>query len=356
VLNKVIKISFSVVGAITGFTVMRTLVFGNSVEMMPELKTALYVIISLCAAVLFYSISSWVIGNVHKAYDKLEYAIQKMTVYEMISCSVGLVLGLLVANLITIPFSKIDIIGTPICILANILFAFLGVSAAMSKKNDEFFEGLKGKTKQHKGGRPVMHPKILDTSVIIDGRIADICKCGFMEGEFIVPGFVLEELRHIADSSDPLKRNRGRRGLDILNIIQKELDYPVHIEDTDLPEGAEVDSELLKLAARLQGKILTTDYNLSKVASLQGIQVLNVNELCNAVKPIALPGEEMSVQVIRDGKENGQGIGYMEDGTMIVVEGGRKHIGESVTVIVTSTLQTAAGRMIFAKPVYTEVS
>jgi len=194
--------------------------------------------------------------------------------------------------------------------------------------------------------------KVVDTSVIIDGRIVDIWRTGFLEGELIVPSFVLKELQHIADSSDQLKRNRGRRGLDVLNILQKELNCPVKIENVELPEGAEVDTELLKIAKKLGAKVLTIDYNLNKVASVHGVDVLNINELSNAVKPIALPGEEMVVQVIKDGKENGQGIGYLEDGTMIVVDGGRRYIGERINVLVTSVLQTAAGRMIFAKPKY----
>lgn len=193
------------------------------------------------------------------------------------------------------------------------------------------------------------NPKVLDTSVIIDGRIFDICQTGFVEGPLVIPTFVLEELRHIADSSDGLKRNRGRRGLDILNKIQKELNIEVEIWEKDFPNIAEVDSKLLKLAQILNGKVITNDFNLNKVAEFQGVPVLNINELANAVKPVVLPGEEMKIQVMKDGKESGQGIAYLDDGTMIVVEGGRRYIGENIVVIVTSVLQTAAGRMIFAK-------
>ncbi len=193
-------------------------------------------------------------------------------------------------------------------------------------------------------------PKILDTSVIIDGRIADITKSGFLEGELIVPGFVLEELQHIADSSDVLKRNRGRRGLDILNKIQKEPYTSVRIVEQDYGDINEVDTKLVKLAKDMGGKVVTNDYNLNKVCELQGVPVLNINELANSVKPVVLPGEELKVQVIKDGKEQGQGVGYLDDGTMIVVDSGRRFIGQTVTVLVTSVLQTAAGRMIFAKP------
>lgn len=193
-------------------------------------------------------------------------------------------------------------------------------------------------------------PKVLDTSVIIDGRIFDLCQTGFIEGTLIIPAFVLQELRHIADSSDNLKRNRGRRGLDILNKIQKELkEVDVQVTEKDFPQIAEVDSKLLKLAQELNGKVITNDYNLNKVAEFQGVPVLNINELANAIKPVVLPGEEMRIQIVKDGKESGQGVAYLDDGTMIVVEGGRKFIGETKDVVVTSVLQTAAGRMIFAK-------
>ena len=192
-------------------------------------------------------------------------------------------------------------------------------------------------------------PKVLDTSVIIDGRIFDICKTGIVEGTIVIPNFVLQELRHVADSADSLKRNRGRRGLDILNKIQKELEIPVRVEERDYDDIAEVDAKLLKLASDLGGVVVTNDYNLNKVAAVQGVPVLNINELANAVKPVVLPGEEMEVTILKDGKEAGQGVAYLDDGTMIVVDGGKKYMNETIEVVVTSVLQTAAGRMIFAK-------
>ena len=192
--------------------------------------------------------------------------------------------------------------------------------------------------------------KILDTSVIIDGRIADICQTGFLEGTIVIPQFVLAELQHIADSSDVLKRNRGRRGLDILNRIQKELKIKVEIYEGDFEEIHEVDSKLVKLAKITNGIVVTNDFNLNKVCELQKVSVLNINDLANAVKPVVLPGEEMKVQVIKDGKEHNQGVAYLDDGTMIVVEEGRNYIGKHIDVLVTSVLQTSAGRMIFAKP------
>ena len=190
---------------------------------------------------------------------------------------------------------------------------------------------------------------MLDTSVIIDGRIFDLCKTGFLEGTLILPNFVLKELRHISDSSDALKRNRGRRGLDVLARIQQELRVPVTVDEQDFPDVEEVDVKLLKLAKLRDGCVLTTDYNLNKVAGVSGIQVLNINDLANALKPVALPGEEMEVLIVKEGKEQNQGVGYLDDGTMIVVEGGKQAIGQTVTVSVTSVLQTSAGRMIFAK-------
>ena len=191
--------------------------------------------------------------------------------------------------------------------------------------------------------------KILDTSVIIDGRIADICKTGFVEGIIVVPKFVLEELQKIADSSDALKRNRGRRGLDILNEMQKDKAFQIHVEDTDFDDLTEVDAKLVRLAQVMGGAVVTNDFNLNKVAELQGVRVLNINLLANMVKPLVLPGEEMRVHVSKEGKEPGQGVAYLEDGTMIVIEGARRFLGEDLVVIVTTALQTAAGRMIFAK-------
>ena len=240
-------------------------------------------------------------------------------------------------------------------IFANVILGYLGASIALKKK-EELSSLLSFPILSNKkdSNEPTVvnwvKPKILDTSVIIDGRIADICKTGFIEGTLVIPNFVLEELRHIADSSDTLKRNRGRRGLDILNKIQKELNIDVDIYEGDFEDINEVDSKLVKLAQVLDGKIITNDFNLNKVAEFQNVQVLNINELSNAVKPVVLPGEEMVVQVIKDGKETGQGVAYLDDGTMIVVDGGKKHIGETIGVMVTSVLQTAAGRMIFARP------
>lgn len=192
-------------------------------------------------------------------------------------------------------------------------------------------------------------PKILDTSVIIDGRVYDICKAGFLEGEIVIPAFVLVELRHIADSADALRRARGRRGLDVLHRLQEELSLPLRIEEKDYEDAPEVDVKLLRLARDAGGAVLTNDYNLNKVAGVTGVPVLNINELAGALRPAVLPGEEMTVRVVREGKEAGQGVGYLDDGTMVVVENGRRFVGATVEAEVTTVLQTSAGRMIFTR-------
>lgn len=191
---------------------------------------------------------------------------------------------------------------------------------------------------------------LLDTSVIIDGRITDISRTGFIRSVLVVPNFVLNELQHIADSADTLRRNRGRRGLEVLRILQQEAPIPIQITDMDVSEVREVDSKLVALARELRCPIMTNDYNLNRVAELQGVGVLNINDLANAVKAAFLPGEELDVRIIQEGKEYGQGVGYLEDGTMVVVEDGRNHINKTLNVTVTKVLQTTAGRMIFARP------
>jgi uncharacterized protein YacL len=201
-----------------------------------------------------------------------------------------------------------------------------------------------------KGQSVESNQKVLDTSVIIDGRIADVCDTGFIEGNLIVPQFILQELQHIADSADSLRRARGRRGLDILHRIQKMSGITVKIVEDDFPKIKEVDAKLVALAKMMDAKILTNDFNLNKVAALQGVPVLNINELANALKPVVLPGETMKVFVLKEGKEQNQGVAYLDDGTMVVVENGRRFIGKNIDVSVTSVLQTTAGRMIFSRP------
>ncbi|MDI3533732.1 MAG: hypothetical protein PWQ82_97 [Thermosediminibacterales bacterium] len=324
-----------------------------------EPDSILFYVISAIGAVvggiIIFIISPLLIKWGKNTTDWIECRLQKTPITDIIYGLLGLIMGLIIANLLVRAFLSIPWIGSYLPLLANVVLGYLGMSIAIKKK-DEFSSMIPtlpkvfSKDKTSENTIVEAKPKILDTSVIIDGRIADICKSGFIEGSLIIPSFVLEELRHIADSSDLLKRNRGRRGLDILNKIQKELNVKVEIYEGDFEDVAEVDSKLVRLAQKLNGKVITNDFNLNKVAELQGVPVLNINELANAVKPVVLPGEEMLVQVIKDGKESGQGVAYLDDGTMIVVDGGKKHIGETVGVMVTSVLQTAAGRMIFAKP------
>lgn len=278
-------------------------------------------------------------------------ALSRIPMDELAAGTAGLTAGLLLSLLMYPALAWLGSMGDLVQLAFTWLCGYVGVRVALEKKLELaslWKSGKWGETGAEE--RRYEEHKILDTSVIIDGRIADICKTGFIEGTIVIPEFVLEELQHIADSSDLLKRNRGRRGLDILNKIQKELDVKVMIYEGDFEEISEVDSKLVKLAKVLQGKVVTNDFNLNKVCELQGVSVLNINDLANAVKPVVLPGEEILVQVIKDGKEHGQGVAYLDDGTMIVVEGGRDYIGTVTEVLVTSVLQTSAGRMIFAKP------
>jgi uncharacterized protein YacL len=283
----------------------------------------------------------------------VEQHLNKMPIQDIVGGAVGLIIGLIIASLVgtAVEWLPWVWVGGVLKIAVTLILGYLGFSVG-TKRKEELWSFLPrfGKEKAAKAeAKQVQLLKILDTSAIIDGRIADVCKSGFIEGTLVIPGFVLKELRHIADSADLLKRNRGRRGLDILNKIRKELDVMVQINETDFDDVVEVDSKLVRLAQVLKGTIITNDYNLNKVAQLQGVKVLNINKLANAVKSVVLPGEVMMVQVMKDGKEPGQGVAYLDDGTMIVVDGGKKHIGQTITVIVTSVLQTAAGRMIFAK-------
>ncbi len=284
------------------------------------------------------------------AFQKLVQAgdrLREMKPNEKVATFSGVVIGLLLTIMLR---SAFPLMGTWITIVVGGVLVYLGIVATWSMK-DELRIFLPGSTVPPVEGKetPPEQCKILDTNVIIDGRVADICRTGFIEGQIYVPGFVLDELQHIADSADGLKRARGRRGLDILNQMRTELDMKVRTYDnTDPNDRDEVDAKLVKLAKKLNGKIVTNDYNLNKVAELQGVPVLNINELANAVKPIVLPGEEMVVTIIKEGKEQNQGVAYLEDGTMIVVEGARRRIGETLPVVTSSVLQTVAGKMIFA--------
>lgn len=305
-----------------------------------------------------FFISPYLVKKLLKLSVWVEVQLSKMPIHDVIAGAGGLAIGLIIANLLGSAFSPIPFVGNYIPIVLSIVLGYLGVHITIQKRDEiaglfEFIPRMvreKGKDKEQQPIEYERHYKLLDTSVIIDGRIADICQSGFIEGTILIPVFVLEELQHIADSSDLLKRNRGRRGLDVLNRIQKEFGMYVQIDERDFEDISEVDSKLVKLGQLVHGKIITNDYNLNKVSELQGVPVLNINELSNAVKPVVIPGENMVVTVVKDGKEFAQGVAYLDDGTMIVVEGGKKYMNETIEVTVTSVLQTAAGRMIFAKP------
>lgn len=270
----------------------------------------------------------------------------------LLASLMGLVIGLIVAALVSFPLSLLPPpFGQLLPFVAAVALSYLGVAIFMMRERDildmlraRFPSGEDGDGGS--GGRRVL----LDTSVIIDGRIADIARTGFIAGPMLVPSFVLVELQHIADSSDGLRRQRGRRGLDILNRLQKDSSVPIRVTDLDVEGVRDVDDKLVILAKQLRCPIVTNDYNLNRVAELQGVTVLNINELANAVKAVFLPGETLDVEVIQEGKEPGQGVGYLEDGTMVVVEQGKNRIHDTVSVLVTKVLQTAAGRMIFARP------
>ena len=274
----------------------------------------------------------------------------------LVAATIGLLIGLVVASLISIPlYTLTGWPGWAVPVAISFALGITGLWLGVQRERDmrAIFPGLEAPVSQTRvdSNRPSRNGDILvDTSAIIDGRIADLSITGFLEGSLVVPRFVLDELRHIADSSDAMRRNRGRRGLEVLGRLRKDATVPLQILDVGVENGHEVDAMLVHLARNMKSAILTTDYNLNRVAELQGVQVLNVNELANALKSIVLPGEELRVNIVQEGKEPGQGVAYLDDGTMVVVEGGRRYLNAFHDVVVTRVLQTAAGRIIFAQP------
>lgn len=301
---------------------------------------------------IFYVFAPDIVKTGKKTTLKLGKDLEDVPLNEIVAGTVGVISGLIIALLISLTYRQVVSSGwyTVLTILLYILCGFIGFTIAVAKYNDIAIPDAVMERLKLKGSDKVQ-PKVVDTSVIIDGRIVDIMRAGFIEGTLIVPEFVLDELRHIADSSDSLKRARGRRGLEILDQMQKEFSVEVYSASKtrqfdDIPE---VDVKLIKLAEQIGGKLLTTDYNLNKVATIHDIKVMNINDLANAIKPIVIPGEKMIVDIVKQGKDPSQGIGYLDDGTMIVVEDGSGKIGESVTITVTSIIQTSAGKMIFGR-------
>jgi uncharacterized protein YacL len=319
--------------------------FANGIPK-PWFGYTIRVVLPLASAALGLFLTPWLTT---RPFLWVRGKIRQLPAQQLVAAIIGLIVGLIVAALLAGPLSRLPgIFGTVLPFIGTLIFGYLGI-AVMTIRQGDIMNLISGRLPLKGIAHRRNNYVLLDTSVIIDGRIADISRTGFIRGTMLIPRFVLNELQHIADSSDMLRRNRGRRGLDMLNKLQKESVVPIRIDDTDVEDANEVDDKLVMLAKGLRCPIVTNDYNLNRVAELQGVTVLNINELANAVKAVFLPGEAMKVRIIQPGKELGQGVGYLDDGTMVVVENGRRHINRTVEVIVTKVLQTAAGRMIFAR-------
>lgn len=294
--------------------------------------------------------------------ERVATSLSGMPTSDIMIIIMGAGIGLILANLIGAPFSHLPVIGDYIPIFLSLLLSVVGVKLALRKSNDiiSFFYRFplrrQGRAQDSDplngspaGDRLYSINKLLDTSVIIDGRIMDILAAGFLDGRLLIPNFVIGELQQLADSADDMKRAKGRRGLDLIQDLQTSYKEQVSVINNDYEDISEVDAKLVRLAREYETAVITNDFNLNKVAVIQGIKVLSIHELANAIKPVVMSGEEMSVALVKEGKEAGQAIAYLDDGTMIVVENGRRHVGSAVTVVVSSVLQTAAGRMIFAR-------
>lgn len=377
-ISKLIRWIFTVLGGLIGYGLFQLLLLvltqaGTNVdEIFPgHALIVAGILLGIIFAFIFFRLTPLIQKQSVKMGEKIGDDLQGISGSDLLASLLGLVFGLVIAFLITKIYAAItnQIVYTVLTIITYLLLGYLGVVVANKKAKEAFLQLFnQGKDQSHESGsptapgrfsvgggkkkkQPAQSPKILDTSVIIDGRIAEIMKTGFLEGPIVIPEFVLVELRHIADSSDSLKRVRGRRGLDILNKIQSE--YGIEIYNTEsekaLKDISEVDVKLLKLAQIMNGKVVTNDFNLNKVATINGVEVLNINDLANTLKPIVIPGEKMVVTPVKDGRDANQSIAYLDDGTMVVVEDGRKEIGNKVDITVTSVLQTSAGRMIFGR-------
>lgn len=327
-------------------------------------RISVIVLGTIIGILIGYFISSFILKQGLVIARRLERVLTHIPNQELIAGTIGLLFGLIIANLIGAAFNQVPIIGPYISIILSAIFGYSGVRLMARKGPEMYLNYLKqwkrseaGTKKSrgfnmfgsHKSSDLNSTAKLLDTSVIIDGRIKELCATGFIDGPLVVPVFVLNELQIISDSADAMKRNRGRRGLDILKEMQDAKLVSIEIVEDDYDDLHEVDSKLMRLALEKQWKLMTNDFNLNKVARVQGIKVLNLNELANVLKPALIAGEWIRVQVMKEGKEVQQGVAYLDDGTMIVVEDGRPYVGQEVEVMVTSILQTSAGRMIFAR-------
>lgn len=351
------KVVMFIVGFIFGFLLISTLIENEIIVITNNyVRFALKIGTSLVFALILYSFSGRFREFSRSTMKQIELELSKRPLHEIAFSSIGLVISLVIAFLLTqlVTNFNLGFVGNLISLGIYLVLGYLGLSLPSKNKDTILAVFRDTQQKNRLPNEPtkkslVKQRKILDTSAIIDGRILEIAKTGFLEGPLMLPLFILEELQHIADSSDSLKRNRGRRGLEVMNGLRELKQIEVIIVDKMYEEIEEVDSKLIKLAIDDKAKIITNDFNLNKVAEVQGVPVLNINELANSLKPIAIPGETMYVQIIKQGQESNQGVAYLDDGTMIVIENGKSHIGESKEVIVTSVLQTNAGKMIFAK-------
>lgn len=361
-LRKIVQICFLILGGTIG------IFFIPPLFKLVSLDTVIWInnpyVSAIIGALIFYLITFWAIDHIVNIIKWMEDLLIKAPVTDIIFGSVGLISGLIVAFLAGLAINQMELpfIKSFVPIILTLILGYLGFQVGFKRRDElsHLFTTNRAAKKQV-AVEPVTteqgsNIKILDTSVIIDGRIADICQTGFLDGVIVIPQFVLAELQHIADSSDTLKRNRGRRGLDILNRLQKEIDIEVQMYEGDFEDIQEVDSKLIKLAKMLDGIVVTNDYNLNKVSEFQNVPVFNINALANAIKPVVIPGETMDVLVMKDGTERQQGVAYLDDGTMVVVEDGKHFMNKRINVIVTSALQTAAGRMIFAKPSHSQTT
>ena len=362
-MKRIFQLVMTLIGAVLGIVILNVV---NAASLWMETSGIIFIIANFLAGliggIIFYLISKSLAGKFIENFSHIEGQISEIPASKLIVGTIGTIIGILVATLISRPLTSLQLpyVGNSIFVLLSILLyiglGYLGWRVS-TKNSDDFYNLFKGirdnkenkSSFRHDKNKNLASPKILDTSVIIDGRIVDILETDFIEGDLIITEFVLEELQHIADSPDDLKRERGRRGLDIVNNIKNNSKTNLVIVDTDYPDIKEVDSKLLKLALDMNGKVFTNDYNLNKVADVQGIPVLNINDLSNALKPIVIPGESMEIEVIKLGKGRNQGVGYLEDGTMVVVEDGNKYLDQTIRATVTSVLQTSAGRMIFVR-------
>ena len=366
--KKMLRTAISLIGAVVGYGIFQLVKYMlvqskvvTEAWFSPWKEIVLSLLFVIIFFILFFMLAPTFTRRSRRVTRNIENDLQGFSTNDLVAGTAGLVVGLIIAFLVSNIYAYISIpyVSLGLTIVTYFVFGYLGVVIATRKSKDLFNlfiretrERRQGAGKKSTQKQVESKPKILDTSVIIDGRIYDIMKTGFLEGSIVIPDFVLVELRHIADSSDSMKRKRGRRGLDVLNDIRER--FGVDIYDTtaekSLKEIPEVDVKLLKLAQNMNGKVVTNDFNLNKVAGINNVEVLNINELANTLKPVVLPGESMQLFLVKEGKEHDQGVAYLDDGTMIVVEGGKKYIGKTVDITVTSVLQTSAGRMIFGRP------